>query len=289
MNLLDQLVAQALKNRPGLTSLQTVVEKELLQHDILREMSSAGLLAHLTFIGGTCLRACYGAERLSEDLDFSGGADFCRESLQALGPALVAGFKARYGLVVTVREPTREQGNVDTWKLTVFTRPESPNLPTQRINIDICAVPSHDRRPMMLRNHYGVEMGTAGLILQAQSREEILADKLLALAMRPNRLKNRDLWDIGWLSRQGVELVHELVWQKIDDRRLNPTVFREELQRRCNALPGDPAIRADFIKEMQRFLPADTVQNTVSQTAFWQYLAGLIQDICSRVTALLMV
>jgi len=37
-------------------------EKELLHHDILRELSAAGLLAGLTFIGGTCLRACYGAE-----------------------------------------------------------------------------------------------------------------------------------------------------------------------------------------------------------------------------------
>lgn len=35
--------------------------------------------------------------------------------------------------------------------------------------------------------------GTAGLILQAQSREEILADKIIALAFRENRLKNRDL------------------------------------------------------------------------------------------------
>jgi predicted nucleotidyltransferase component of viral defense system len=49
------------------------VEKELLHHDILREMSMAGLLKNLTFIGGTCLRACYGSSRLSEDLDFTGG------------------------------------------------------------------------------------------------------------------------------------------------------------------------------------------------------------------------
>ena len=58
---------------------------------------------------------------------------------------------------------------------------------------------------MMLRNHYGVEMGTSGLILQAQSREEILADKIVALALRPNRIKNRDLWDIVWLKQQGIE------------------------------------------------------------------------------------
>lgn len=56
----------------------------------------------------------------------------------------------------------------------------------------MCAIPSHDPRPMMLRNLYGIDLGTSGLILKAQSREEILADKIIALASRENRIKNRD-------------------------------------------------------------------------------------------------
>jgi predicted nucleotidyltransferase component of viral defense system len=94
MSLFDRLVSQALQARPELTAVRAVVEKELLHHDILREMSAAGLLGGLTFIGGTCLRACYGSVRLSEDLDFTGGADFTREMLARLA--------ARYGLKVTV-------------------------------------------------------------------------------------------------------------------------------------------------------------------------------------------
>ena len=58
MNLFERLVREAMRTRPELTSLRAVVEKELLHHDILREMNTAGLLAGLTFIGGTCLRAC---------------------------------------------------------------------------------------------------------------------------------------------------------------------------------------------------------------------------------------
>ena len=61
MSLFEQLVNEAIRNQNGLAPLQVVAEKELLHHDILREMSSAGLLARLTFIGGTCLRACYGS------------------------------------------------------------------------------------------------------------------------------------------------------------------------------------------------------------------------------------
>ena len=62
--------------RPELAAVQAVVEKELLHHDILREMAAGGFLAGLTFIGGTCLRACYGSVRLSEELAFTGGASF---------------------------------------------------------------------------------------------------------------------------------------------------------------------------------------------------------------------
>ena len=85
MNLFDQLVTEALKNQPNLSTLKVVVEKELLHHDILRILSEHHLLSSLTFIGGTCLRACYGGTRLSEDLDFTGGKDFSRANLSAMG------------------------------------------------------------------------------------------------------------------------------------------------------------------------------------------------------------
>ncbi len=48
MNLFDQLVLEAMKNKAELAPLRVVVEKELLQHDIIREMSVAGLLDTLT-------------------------------------------------------------------------------------------------------------------------------------------------------------------------------------------------------------------------------------------------
>ena len=217
MNLFDQTVAEALRNQQGLSVLRPVVEKELLHHDILREMGRFGLLSRLAFIGGTCLRACYGSRRLSEDLDFAGGADFSKDALAGFGEVLTESLAAKYGLPVAVSEPTREEGNVDTWKIRIQTRPERRDLPAQRIHVDICAIPSHDARPMLLRNPYGVEMGTSGLIVRAESREEILADKLLAFALRPGRIKNRDLWDIAWLRQQGISLPHRLLPAKITD------------------------------------------------------------------------
>ncbi len=136
MSLFDRLVLQALQARPELNAVKAVVEKELLHHDLLREMSAAGLLAGLTFLGSTCLRACYGSVRLSEDLDFTGGAAFTREMLARLAGVLVERLEARYGLRVTVDEPTKETLGVDTWKLSVITQPERKDLPAQRIHID---------------------------------------------------------------------------------------------------------------------------------------------------------
>lgn len=282
MSLFDQLVNEALRSRAELTALRPVVEKELLHHDILREMSEAGLLTGLTFIGGTCLRACYGSARLSEDLDFTGGSHFKKSDLAELARVLTERLQTRYALPVSVSEPVKTGGKVSTWKLTIETRPGQRHLPAQRIHLDICAIPSHDPRPMMLRNVYGIDLGTSGLILQAQSREEILADKIIALAFRENRIKNRDLWDIGWLTQQGIELPTRLIPIKIHDHQRENTEFVTSLTERTASLRSQPAMRDDFMKEMRRFLPAATVRDTIEKEAYWSYLADLVDDLAKK-------
>ncbi len=283
MSLFDQLVAQALRNQGELAPLQIVVEKELLHHDILREMSTAGLLKDLTFIGGTCLRACYGSNRLSEDLDFTGGTGFDRKALARLAAVLVDRLQVKYNLQVEVGQPVKVDGNVDTWKLKVITRPQQRSMPGQRIHIDICAIPSYDRKPMVLRNNYGVEMGTSGLIIQAESKEEILADKLVAFALRRNRIKNRDLWDIGWLKQQSIVLPLNLIPKKLRDHQCKVADFLFLLEARQKQLHDDQDVRKDFINEMQRFLPAEVVSQTIKNGEFWEYLVSLIQTECASV------
>ena len=282
MSLFDQLVDEALKNRRDLAPLRMVVEKELLHHDILRVLSHAGMLARLTFIGGTCLRVCYGSNRLSEDLHFTGGADFNRECLSTMAKVLIDSLMAKYVLKVEVSEPVREQGNVDTWKLKVQTRPGRKDLPAQRINVDVCAIPSHLARPMVLINPYGVEMGTSGLILQAESREEIFADKLVAFALRPNRIKHRDLWDLAWLHQQGVKPHIDLVPVKLSDHRCAEQDFLRLLEERRLSLKAVPEVAIEFRKEMRRFLPAELVTQTVDQADFWTYLTGLIDNLAAQ-------
>lgn len=278
MNLFDQVVSQAMASDQALGTVRPAVEKELLHHDILREMSRSGLLSGLTFIGGTCLRACYGSPRLSEDLDFAGGSGFVPERLAGLGSVLESTLLEKYGLPVSVSPPVREEGNVSTWKIRLQTRPASKHLPAQRIHIDICAVPSHQPGPAMLRNIYGVNMGTEGLILQIQSREEILADKWVALAFRPNGIKYRDVWDMFWLNRQGVAEDPSLVLQKLDDRKKHRLDFETALGARMKALENNPEHERDFRKEMERFLPAADVLTAVRQPQFWTLLTGYLHD-----------
>jgi predicted nucleotidyltransferase component of viral defense system len=278
MNLFDQLTREALRNVPELGLLQTVVEKELLHHDIMRELSAIGVLSELTFMGGTCLRACYGSRRLSEDLDFYGGFEFSREQLVGFPAHLQSVLWDKYGLQVEIREPKTTSGNVDTWKVLIITRPERPDLPAQRIHLDICALPSLDRRPTVLRNPYGVEMGTTGLVVQAASREEILADKFVALALRRGRIKYRDLWDIQWLLQSTVPLRHEWVLEKAKQHGHSAKAYAKQLGERLDMLERNPNQQAEFSSELKRFLSVDSVGKYIDKPEYWLYLVNELRE-----------
>lgn len=278
MTLFDKLVDEALVNQKAYSSLRIVVEKELFHHEILRIMSESGLLKSLTFIGGTCLRDCYGSNRLSEDLDFTGGGDFDKNTLDSFSREVVKSIKTKYGFSVSVSEPEKEIGNVDTWKIKIETRPDRPDFPSQKIHLYICSLPSYEREPMMLLNHYGVELGSGGLIVYAQSRREILTDKFIALGLRPNRVKNRDLWDIVWLTRSRVKASSDLMTKKLIDRFEDPDLYIEKMDMRVDSLTRDPLVREAFTKEMSRFLPLNIVHETVESLDFWKFLSKMISD-----------
>lgn len=281
----DRLVDEALTNARELAPLRMVVEKELLHHDILRTLSKEGLLKELTFMSGTCLRLCYGSNRLSEDLDFTGGKGFTKKLLSNMSEVLIDNLKTKYDLLVEMSEPKRESGSVDTWIIKIQTRPERREMPSQRINIDICAIPSYQPKPKVLLNSYGVDMGTSGLIIQAESREEILADKLIAFALTENRIKNRDLWDMAWLYQNNTKLSLDFVSRKIEDHKQSRKGFLTLLNNRKDILiASDITSKQDFTEEMQRFLPSNVVKNTIRQDNYWEFLVNLISDYCEQVT-----
>ncbi len=282
MQIFDKLVQEAMVNN-GDNNIQSVIEKELLHHDIIREMSKENLLKNMVFMGGTALRACYGSQRLSEDLDFTGGVNFQKQDLNDLSEVIIERLKKKYFLEVTITEPKRETGNTNSWKIKVITRPKAKHLPAQKINIDICAIPSYQAKPMTLINHYGVDMGTGGLIIQTESKEEILLDKIIAFVLRPNRIKNRDLWDVAWLKQSNVILPVELIKRKIKDHKQEIENFVKMLNIRLTDLNNDNSLEKSFNNEMMRFLPLKTVNSTLRQDGFWLYIKNQIDAECQTV------
>jgi hypothetical protein len=253
------------------------VEKELLHHDILREMSEAGLLTGLTFIGGTCLRACYGSARLSEDLDFTGGSRFKKSDLAELARVLTERLQTRYGLPVSVSEPVKTGGKVSTWKLTIETRPGQRHLPAQRIHLDICAIPSHDPRPMMLRNLYGIDLGTSGLILQARAarRSWLIRSSRSPFARTASRTATCGT-SAGSPSRAlSFPFSSSLSKSVIISTHAE---FATLLSERTNRCKRSPLMRDDFMKEMRRFLPATAIRDTVEKEPWWSYLTQVIDE-----------
>lgn len=278
MSLFDSLVTEALSNNNRLSSLRVVVEKELLHHDILRIMSKHDLLRSLTFIGGTALRTCYGGVRLSEDLVFSSDKTFSRTMLSDMGTLIETNLMEKYNLSVVVSEPIKDTNNVDTWKVKVVTRPEKRHLAQQRINIDICSVSSYEKHPMMLLNNYGIDMGTNGLIIQVESQEEIFIDKLLAFALRPNRLKYRDIWDIVWLNQNGIKPSYALIPLKLESRNISTHSFKKDFNSRLANLSHEAEHPNQFYKEMKRFLPSKALQETMEQEGYWQFVNYLFNE-----------
>ena len=278
---------QVIENKPELASLKIVVEKELLHHDVLRLMRDNNLMEGLTFIGGTCLRACYGSSRLSEDLDFTGGANFSRQQLSNLAKILIENLQDKYNLQVTISEPVKEAGNVDTWKIKIETRPGSKSFPTQRINIDICSVVSYEQQSMKLLNFYDIDMGTSGLVVQAQSRQEIYTDKLLAFAFRPNRIKHRDLWDILWLHGKNIQPNLSLISLKLQDRNLTQQQFLQAFDERIALLQNDQTLMHEFYQEMSRFLSQDQIRSVMQNNGTWQAIVHLMQDLQHQIHQML--
>jgi hypothetical protein len=109
---------------------------------------------------------------------------------------------------------------------------------------------------------------------------------MIALAFRENRLKNRDLWDIAWLVRQGIELPGNLIPLKIHDHQRTESEFVNLLRLRVEAIKTQPEMREDFVEEMRRFLPAATARDTIETIPFWSYLTQLVDDLSRQAMAL---
>lgn len=275
MTKLDYLFQQATRGMQEPT-LKIVMEKEIIHHDILRILSEGGFLNRLTFVGGTCLRLVYGSSRYSEDLDFTAGFESLKDrDLLPLSKALSSGLTLKYGVAVTVIDPKPGKvGNVDTWKVKIITSPDQKGMPEQKINIDVALTSSQTRLAHTLLNHYSIDLGTDSVIVQCQSEEEILADKLVAFVGR-DKIKSRDLWDTAMLQQRcDIAKAWSYVGSKLVERGIPEDKFLIEFENRIHNMDAEEKIRKNFKTEMNRFLPYNIYQRTVMNDDFWASLVN---------------
>ena len=151
----------------------------------------------------------YGASRLSEDIEFTGGPDFTRTDVDGISGVVQSHLAERYDLEVSVQDPKpRKEADqpvaVDTWQISVMTDPGQPHLPRQRIKIDIATMEARTRDAKAIRQNYSVlPSGLGDLLVPTMSKDEIMANKLVSLpaSVHQGNIRHREIWDIAWLAR----------------------------------------------------------------------------------------
>ncbi|AJY49189.1 nucleotidyl transferase AbiEii/AbiGii toxin family protein [Halomonas sp. KO116] len=287
----EQLVAQAMED-PARTAMRPVIEKELLHFDILYALDREGLLDALTFQGGTCLRLCRGSPRFSEDLDFVGGQDFKREDFMRIKECIEAYISRRYRLEVTVKAPKELKDDpryadihVDKWQVAVVTSPMRPDIPKQRIKLEIANIPAYTREAHAIQIHYPfLPDGYSDLLVVTESDDEIMADKLVSLVNTKKYVRHRDIWDLQWLKQQGAAPNLDLLQRKLADYRVDDysTKARSIIERLPAIISGSA-----FHSEMTRFLPADTLARTLDNPRFAGFLSRELTTMLSTAVATL--
>lgn len=287
----EELVNSAMQD-PSLSKMRPVVEKELLHYEIFSALDKEGLLKGLVFQGGTCLRLCYGSYRYSEDLDFAGGPGFDANQFLKIKECLEDHMVSRFGLETSVKPPAHlgavpDNVPVSKWTMAVVTSPANRSVPKQKIKIEVAAVAAHTAVSTPINSMLQVSFGQRPILVNAESREEIMSDKLIAFPTslfdnkgnpqdgKGARIRFRDLWDLSWLSQKGASPDYGLVIRKISDYGIP---HYDRLVK--NALERIPQIinEPHFLDEMSRFIDAKTFEATLAQANYRQYMEKTVSQ-----------
>lgn len=279
----DALVEKALA-QGGTKDMRPVIEKELLHYDILFALDEAKLLDRLVFQGGTSLRLCRGSNRYSEDLDFAGGKDFSSKMLIEMKEVIEKYIGERYGLEVTVKEPSSlkkdpkyAELNIDKWQIAVVTSPEHRYLAKQRIKLEVANIPAYTKEPLPLGNNYDfLPDGYSSTLIYTETLDEVMADKIISLPATKNYIRYRDVWDLVFLKRNGAALNIDLVLKKIEDYKIKG--FKDLLDARISSL-NEIVYGKEFSKEMERFLAKETFDGTLATDKFKDYMLATLKKI----------
>lgn len=242
---------------PDLGRAKRALESELLSMAVFHVIHKFALLPDdAVFIGGTALRLCHGSPRFSEDLEFH-TPRFAPRTLDR--GTLAVETEKLTGCRISVSTPTGGGSTLARVSAVVPGRERSQRRP--RMKIDLGEGIELDARPeiITLRMAGGLVpgMGDVGdaFSFRTSSKEEIFADKHLALVGRRRRIKHRDMFDILWLRHRGVDFRPDIVAAKVvkEDRRQFAAILRQRAKAGRDAISN-----GSYQAEMEHFLPSDS-------------------------------
>lgn len=277
--------AASLAGDGELGGMLPVVEKELIHYEVLNILDKLGYLSMITFQGGTCLRLCYGSPRYSEDLDFSSGEHFGDDAFHDMASDLEQHLYKQYDVRVRVKQPNRTAGcgkgvEVMRWKLTIDTAPSRPDLPSQKMSLEVASVPARTRELQQLRvNYRELPLSYGATIVACQSIEEIFADKIISLP-DSKRERYRDLWDLNWIDHQpefSRQEAFEFLIDKHSDYSCKTVIL--DLLHAGEARVTEFVAGVEFKKQMERFIPRELYDMTIGRNVYLQALGQNVSSV----------
>jgi predicted nucleotidyltransferase component of viral defense system len=227
-----------------------IIEKEALQIYILSELFTLPESTLLTFQGGACLRLIYGGVRYSEDLDFVTTADKNKISqiMDKLSKA-IGRLEPLFSGSFTMK---RQKESKTFYRFRIHNQKENYHE-SFFVSVEFACYPAYTLNVAPLRPQKELP-GLPLTLVRAEKPEEILADKLGAIAGRAF-CKGRDYFDLWLLKQKGIKLDADLLKKKLKDYSTPP----ENLAR------GLKLASVENIKnEMERFLPSKYRQQFAS-------------------------
>ncbi len=218
-----------------------IILKEALQIYALAAIYGQPASDRITCQGGTCLRLVYGGPRYSVDVvfvttlsnaDLAGLFEQVRREVTRLAPLFGGEIALR------LQKATPE---LIRWK--VYYRAARQQDSTS-ISLEFAPYPAYTDHVAMLTPPVGLP-ALPLVVVRAETLEEIMADKIAAIAGR-RYVKGRDVFDLWWLKRKGIEVDQDLVKKKLSDYEVQPELLRENL----TAIQPGPLRR-----ELENFLP----------------------------------
>ena len=111
-----------------------------------------------------------------------------------------------------------------------------------------------------------------------------MTDKVLSLVTCKRYVRNRDIWDLCWLKRQGAEFNIDWLKNKIQDYKIDN--YNKDLTSMQARLPE--IISGDaFLNEISRFIPVVAQEQTIKKEKYRIYLTNELQSILGQVKSCL--